>query len=98
MRKREGIEPRHKHATVGADVVTMTEGNIKGAQSAMAPFGPTGVEDRGTSPRQSRELGRSSGLFQGGKEGGTTGKPGGSPTAPRKSDVPRRARRWGNAY
>lgn len=67
MRKREGIEPRHKYETVGADVVSGTEGNIKGAQAAMVPFEPTGVEDRGTSPRQSRELGRSYGLFQGGK-------------------------------
>jgi len=29
MRKREGIEPRHKHTPVDADVVCNTEGNTK---------------------------------------------------------------------
>ncbi len=67
MRKREGIEPRNKYETVGADVVCGTEGNIKGAQEANGSKEPTGVGDRGTSPRQSRELGRSYGFFQGGK-------------------------------
>src|SRR5262249_11082725 len=59
---------------------------------------PTGVGDRGTSPRQSRELGRSSGLFHGWEEGGTTGTPGGSPMVQRKSDVPIGGRKWGNAH
>src|SRR5215471_2193748 len=42
MRKREGIEPRHGYTTVDADVVMFTEGNIKGAQPAMAPASPPG--------------------------------------------------------
>jgi len=63
MRKREGIEPRHQEETVGADVVRFTEGHIKGAYLADGSGEPTGVRDRGTSPRQSRELGRSYGLF-----------------------------------
>ena len=37
MRKREGIEPRYGYEIVGADVVRFTEGNIQGAQTAMAP-------------------------------------------------------------
>ena len=64
MRKREGIEPRNGYEIVGADVVMLTEGHIKGAQGHGSGE-PTGVEDRGTSPRQRRELGRSSGLLQG---------------------------------
>ena len=58
MRKREGIEPRYVQRIVGADVVSKTEGYIRGAEGH-GPREPTGVEDRGTSSRQSRELGRS---------------------------------------
>ena len=64
MRKREGIEPRYEQRIVGADVVSNTEGHIRGADGH-GPREPTGVEDRGTSPRQSRELGRSHGLLHG---------------------------------
>jgi hypothetical protein len=64
MRKREGNEPRHEHASVGADVLRITEGHIRGANSH-GPREPTGVGDRGTSPRRSRELGRSYGVLQG---------------------------------
>ena len=64
MRKREGIEPRYVQRIVGADVVSKTEGHIRGAEGH-GPREPTGVEDRGTSPRQRRERGRSSGRFQG---------------------------------
>jgi hypothetical protein len=64
MRKREGIEPRYERLTVGADVFSITEGSIRGADGH-GPREPTGVEDRGTSPGQSRELGRSYGLLQG---------------------------------
>ena len=64
MRKREGIEPRYERLMVGADVVSNTEGYIRGAEGH-GPREPTGVEDRGTSPGQSRELGRSHGLLQG---------------------------------
>ena len=64
MRKREGIEPRYERLMVGADVVSNTEGYIRGAEGH-GPREPIGVEDRGTSPRQSRELGRSHGLLQG---------------------------------
>ena len=58
MRKREGIEPRYERLIVGADVLSITEGSIRGADGH-GPREPTGVEDRGTSSRQSRELGRS---------------------------------------
>ena len=64
MQKREGIEPRYVQRTVSADVVSKTEGYIRGAEGH-GPREPTGVEDRGTSPRQSRELGRSYGFFHG---------------------------------
>jgi hypothetical protein len=64
MRKREGIEPRNANESVGADVLRNTEGHIRGADGH-GPREPTGVEDRGTSPRQSRELGRSYELFHG---------------------------------
>ena len=58
MRKREGIEPRYERLIVGADVLSITEGSIRGADGH-GPREPTGVEERGTSSRQSRELGRS---------------------------------------
>src|SRR5262245_29311603 len=61
MRKREGIEPRNVH-TVGADLVNNREGEIKSVHGHDAGE-PTGVQDRSTSPRQSRELGRSAGLL-----------------------------------
>jgi hypothetical protein len=44
MRKREGIEPRNGREIVGADVVSKTEGHIKGAARAMAPENPPGSE------------------------------------------------------
>jgi hypothetical protein len=58
MRMREGIEPRNGQQSVGADMVSNMEGSIRGAKG-QGPREPTRVEDRGTSPRQSRELGRS---------------------------------------
>jgi hypothetical protein len=61
MRKREGIEPRNVH-TVGADLVNNREGHIKRVYGHDAGE-PTGVQDRSTSPWQSRELGRSAGLL-----------------------------------
>jgi len=64
MHKREGIEPRNEQLIVGADVFSITEGSIRGADGH-GPREPIGVEDRGTSPRQSRELGRSQGFLQG---------------------------------
>ena len=48
MRKHEGIEPRYERFTVGADVVNITEGHIRGAEGH-GPREPIGVEDRGTS-------------------------------------------------
>ena len=48
MRQREGIEPRYERLIVGADVVSNTEGYIRGAEGH-GPREPTGVEDRGTS-------------------------------------------------
>jgi hypothetical protein len=58
MRKREGIEPRDEQTTVGADLLRIREGHINGAEG-QGSREPTGVRDRGTSARQSRELGRS---------------------------------------
>jgi RNA-directed DNA polymerase len=63
MRQREGIEPRDEQRTVGADMLSNMEGTIRGAEG-QGPREPAGVEDRGTSPRQGRELGRSKGLLQ----------------------------------
>jgi hypothetical protein len=65
MRKREGNEPRHENESVGANVLRITEGHIRGA-NGQGPREPTGVEDRGTSTGQSRELGRSDALLQSG--------------------------------
>jgi RNA-directed DNA polymerase len=62
MRKREGIEPRNVRHTVGADLVNNREGDIKSVYGHDAGE-PTGVQDRSTSPRQSRELGRSAVLL-----------------------------------
>src|SRR6266850_1980496 len=62
MRKREGMEPRNVRHTVGADLVNNREGYIKSVHSHDAGE-PTGVRDRSTSPRQSRELGRSAVLL-----------------------------------
>ena len=63
MRKREGIEPRYGQGNVGADLVSNREGHIKGAKD-QGSGEPTGVGDRGTSSRQSRELGRSKVVLQ----------------------------------
>ena len=58
MRQREGMEPRYKYATVGADVVCGTEGKIKGAQQAMAPMNPPGSQ---TVARHQGRVGNSGG-------------------------------------
>ena len=71
MRTREGIEPRYGQRSVGADVGSKTEGHSRGADGH-GPRAPPGVEDRGTSSRQSRELGRSHRPLHGRGEGGTT--------------------------
>ena len=63
MRKREGMEPRDEQRIVGADMVSNMEGSIRGA-NGHGPREPTGVEDRGTSAGQGRELGRSDALLQ----------------------------------
>jgi hypothetical protein len=65
MRQREGIEPRDEQRMVGADMISNMEGSIRGAKG-QGPREPTGVEDRGTSTGQSRELGRSDALLQSG--------------------------------
>jgi hypothetical protein len=58
MRKREGIEPRYGRETVGADVVSNTEGHIDGAALAMAPANPPGSE---TGARHHGKAGNSGG-------------------------------------
>jgi len=62
MRQREGMEPREEQRTVGADMLRHLEGSIRGAEG-QGLREPTGVEDRGTSTGQSRELGRSDALL-----------------------------------
>jgi Reverse transcriptase (RNA-dependent DNA polymerase) len=71
MRKREGIEPRDEQRIVGADLVSNMEGSIRGA-NGQGPREPTGVEDRGTSAGQGRELGRSDAPLQ---HGGRVAQP-----------------------
>ena len=71
MRKREGIEPRDERRIVGADMISNMEGSIRGA-NGQGPREPTGVEDRGTSAGQDRELGRSDALLQ---RGGRAAQP-----------------------
>jgi len=61
MRKREGIEPRNGES-VGADLVNNREGDINRVNRQDSRE-LTGVRDRGTSSRQSRELWRSSGVL-----------------------------------
>jgi hypothetical protein len=63
MRQRAGIAPRDERRIMHADMVRHMEGAIRGA-NGRGPRGPTGVEDRGASARQDRELGRSKGLLQ----------------------------------
>ena len=55
------------HCIVGADMVRHMEGSNRGAKG-LGPRESTGVEDRGTSAGQGRELGRSKRLPQ--DEGG----------------------------
>ena len=71
MRTREGIEPRDERIIVGADLLSNREGSIRGA-NGQGPREPTGVEDRGTSAGQDRELGRSDALLQ---RGGRAAQP-----------------------
>jgi hypothetical protein len=58
VRKREGIEPRNENAIVGADVFSITEGYIKGVQSAMTLANPPGSE---TGARHQGKVGNSGG-------------------------------------
>jgi hypothetical protein len=88
MRKREGIEPRNANVTVGADVFSITEGHIKGVQSAMTPASPPGSE---TGARHQGRAGNSGGPMGPSREGSRVAQPAnreGSPIAHRKSDVP----------
>src|SRR5262245_11899439 len=71
MRQREGIGARDEQRIVGADMVSNMEGSIRGA-NGQGPREPTGVEDRGTSAGQGRELGRSDALLQ---RGGRVAQP-----------------------
>ena len=66
MRKREGIEPRNKYETVGADVISGAEGNIKGAQAALAPANPPGSK---TVARHQGRVGNSGGPMGSSMEG-----------------------------
>ena len=72
MRKREGIEPRYENATVGADVVSITEGHIKGVQSAMTPANPPGSE---TGARHQGKVGNSGGPMGSSRHGSRVARP-----------------------
>ncbi len=72
MRKREGIEPRNINATVGADVLSNTEGNIKGANQATAPANPPGSE---TGARHHGKVGNSGGPLGSSLEGSRGAQP-----------------------
>ena len=88
----KGLSPVMRR-TVGADVLSNTEGHIRGT-NGHGPREPTGVEDRSTCTRQSRELGRSSGLLQ---EGGRMVQPAHwqASQRPRGSRMPSYERRSG---
>ncbi len=72
MRKREGIEPRNKYETVGADVISGAEGNIKGAQAALAPANPPGSK---TVARHQGRVGNSGGPMGSSMEGSRVAQP-----------------------
>jgi hypothetical protein len=58
MRKREGIEPCNENEIVGADVLSNTEGHIKGVDTAMTLANPPGSE---TGARHQGKVGNSGG-------------------------------------
>jgi hypothetical protein len=64
MRKREGIESRYGREIVGADAVSNAEGNIKGADRAMALANPpksvTGARHQGKAGNSGGPMGSSS--------------------------------------
>src|SRR5215471_6523501 len=72
MRKREGIEPRYGYEIVGADVVSFTEGNIQGAQTAMAPANLPGSK---TVARHQGRDGNSGGPIGSSKDGRRVAQP-----------------------
>ena len=72
MRKCEGIEPRYGYEIVGADVVSFTEGNIQGAQTAMAPANLPGSK---TVARHQGRDGNSGGPIGSSKDGRRVAQP-----------------------
>src|SRR5688500_14724808 len=72
MRKREGIEPRNQNEQVGADVVRLTEGHIKGAQLALALANPPGSE---TMARHQGRVGNSGGPMGSSMDGSRVAQP-----------------------
>ena len=66
MRKREGMEPRYENATVGADVLSNTEGHIQGGAMARPPRNPPGSE---TGARHHGKVGNSGGPIGSSREG-----------------------------
>src|ERR687893_633116 len=72
MRKREGIEPRYERETVGADVVSNTEGHINGADMARAPANPPGSE---TGARHHGRVGNSGGPLGSSTDGSRATQP-----------------------
>jgi hypothetical protein len=73
MRKREGIEPRYGYEIGGADVVSFTEGNIPGAQTALAPANLPGSQ---TVARHQGRDGNAGGPIGSSKDGRRVAQPG----------------------
>ena len=97
MRKREGIEPRYGYETVGADMLSFIEGNIKGADETMAPANSLGSK---TVARHQGRVGNSGGPMGSSREGRRAAQPDNreeAPTTHGKSDALVRATKWGNA-
>jgi hypothetical protein len=72
MRKCEGIEPRHGYETVDADVLSNTEGYIKGAAPALALANPPGSK---TAARHQGSVGNSGDPMDSSQEGGRVAQP-----------------------
>ena len=66
MRKREGIEPRYRHESVGAEAVNKVEGNSEGAAMARALTNPPGSE---TGARHQGKVGNTGGPMGSSREG-----------------------------
>ena len=94
MRKREGIEPRSRYETVGADMLSFIESNIKGADETMAPANSLGSK---TVARHQGRGGNSGGPMGSSREGSRAAQPDNREEAPQRmgSRMPSYERRSG---